>query len=187
MMMALMAAALIAAVDTAPEATPGPTAAAPTPIEVPSPAETASPTDSIVLDGTVVSVAHMMELFNAFQLSRTSPRILINVIEKPTTAMPNGALWHYAGSKPAANHVDSWVWIDKSAPHTSDADQRVLASGIAAGILLAIMDSGFAGPFWKEFYDAEAAKDRTDAAQGGDPFGHRNAVAQRIGNAMVGH
>jgi hypothetical protein len=187
MMVALIAAALIAAADTTPEATPTPTAAAPTPIEVPSPAETASPSDSIVLDGTVVSAAHMMGLFNAFQLSRTSPRIVINVIEKPTAAMPNGALWHYAGSKPAATRVNSWVWIDKSAPHTSDADQRMLASGIAAGIMLAIMDSGFAGAFWKQFYDEEAAKDKSDAARGGDPFGHRDAVAQRIGNAMVGH
>src|SRR5215467_5007876 len=169
MMIALIAAALIAAADTTPEATPSPTAAAPTPAEMPSPVETASPADSIVLDGTVVSVAHMKELFNAFQLSRTSPHIIINVIEKPTSAMPNGAVWHYAGSKSAATHVDSWVWIDKSAPHTSESDQRVIAAGIAAGIMLAIMDSGFAGQYWKQFYDAEAAKDKSDAARGGDP------------------
>jgi hypothetical protein len=182
MMLALIAAAMIAAAGTSPDATPNPADVAPSPIE-----STPSPADTIVLDGTVVSLARMKELFDAFQLSKTSDRIVINIIGKPATAMPNGALWHYAGSKPAATHVNSWVWIDNAAPHTSDADQRVIAAGMAAGMLLAIMDSGFAGAFWKQFYDTETAKDAADAAHGGDPFGHRDAVAQRIGNAMISH
>jgi hypothetical protein len=182
MMIALIAAAMIAAADTTPDTTPNPADVVPSPVEA-----TPSPADAIVLDGTIVSLVHMKDLFDAFQLSKTSDRIVINIVGKPTSAMPNGALWHYAGSKSAATHVDSWIWIDKAAPHTSEADQRVIAAGMAAGMILAVMDSGFAGAFWKQFYDAEATKDAADAAQGGNPFGHRDAVAQRIGNAMISH
>ena len=180
MIIALIAAGLIAAADTAPNATETPE------LTPPSPTATASP-ESIDLDGTAVSLDHVKELFDAFQRSRTSPRIIINVIDKPAAAMPRGALWHYAGSKPAATHVDTWVWIDKAAPRKSEADQLALAAGMAAGIFLSIMDTGFAGPFWKQFYDTEAAKDAADAVHGGDPFGHRNAVAQRLGNAILSH
>jgi len=182
-MIALLAAALIAAA----EATPNPGDATTAPVVTPNPEAMPSPADTIILDGTVVTVAQMKDLFDAFQLAKTSNRIVINILGKPASAMPNGALWHYAGSKPAATHVDSWVWIDKAAPHSTDAEQRVIAAGMAAGMLLAIMDTGFAGSFWKQFYDSEAAKDAADAANGGDPFGHRNAVAQRIGNAMIAH
>jgi hypothetical protein len=182
-----MIALIVAAAIMAADASPNPADQVTSPPEVApsaSPA-TPSPSDSIDLDGTVISVAHMQDLFSAFQRARTSERIVINIISKPASAMPNGALWHYAGSKPAATHVDSWVWIDKSAPHASDAEQRRIAAGIAAGMLLAIMDSGFAGAFWKQFYDAEAAKDAFEASAGADPFNHRNAVGQRLGNAMI--
>jgi hypothetical protein len=177
-----MIALLVAAMIMAAEATPNPADTAPSPMDT-----TPSPADAIVLDGTVVSDGHMKELFDAFQRAKTSDRIVINIVGKPASAMPKGALWHYAGSKAAATRVDSWVWLDNAAPHATDADQRRMAAAMAAGMFLAIMDSGFAGTFWKQFYDAEAAKDAADAAQGGDPFGHRNAVAQRMGDAMVAH
>jgi hypothetical protein len=182
-MIALLAAAIISAAG----AMPAPTDSVRNPADVaPSPTDNApSPTGSIELDGTVVSVTHLQDLFNAFQRAKTSERIVINVVGKPTSAMPRGALWHYAGSKSAATHVDSWVWLDNGAPHATAAEQRTIAAGIAAGMLLAIMDSGFAGAFWKQFYDAEAAKDAIEASAGGDPFGHRDAVAQRMGDAMV--
>lgn len=182
-MIALIVAALLTAAGVTPNPTDGvPNPANPTPI----PADTTpNPTDTIVLDGTVVSVAHMKELFDAFQLAKTSDRIDINILSKPASAMPNGALWHYAGSKVHGSRVDSWVWINKAAVDVSNPDQRRIATGMAAGILLAIMDSGFAGAFWKQFYDAEARKDAAEAAQGGDAFAHREAVAQRVGNAIV--
>jgi hypothetical protein len=182
---ALIAAVMMMAADAAPtpvDTAPNPANATPIPVNT-SP----NPDDTIVLDGTVVSVVHMKDLFNAFQLARTSDKIDIHILSKPASAMPNGALWHYAGSKGSDKRVDSWVWINKAATDVSKPDEKGIAAGMAAGIILAVMDSGFAGPFWKQFYDTEARKDAAEAAQGGDAFAHRDAVAQRIGNAMISH
>ena len=142
---------------------------------------TPDPNEIIVLDGTAVTVAQLKVLDDAFDSSKTSDAIEIRFDPKPQSAMPTyDPLWHYAGSSVHADGVIySDVWISKTVTpnHSTVVDA-------AAGIVMAIMDSGFAGTFWKSFYDAEARKDATDLGQTGNPLYHREAVALRIASAL---
>ena len=140
-----------------------------------------NPNSTIVLDGTTVTVAQMKVLFDAFQSSRTSDGIEIRFDSKTPDAMPSyDPRWHYAGSTVDAKGViHSEVWISKSVTSTHEA-----VVDVAAGINMAIMDSGFAGTYWKSFYDAEALKDKNDASRTGNPLFHRELVAFKIAEAM---
>ena len=139
------------------------------------------PSSIIMLDGTAVTVAQLKVLNDAFFEVKTSDVIDVNVLAKPPSAMPSyDPLWHYAGSTVGpSGHITSVVWITKT-----PQDAHAALVEVAAGILLAVMDSGFAGTSWKSFYDKEVQKDKADLARTGNPFAHRDAVALRLALAM---
>lgn len=67
----------------------------------------------------------------------------------------------------------------------TDAGAHEGAVEIASGILLALMDSGVAGTYWKQFYDYEAARDKNDAPSSGNPNFHRESAAVQIASGML--
>jgi len=142
---------------------------------------TPDPNEVIMLDGTAVTVAQLKALDDAFQASKTSDAIEISFDPKPQSAMPSyDPIWHYAGSSVHSNGVIySDVWMSKT---VTPNHQAVVYA--AAGILMAIMDSGFGGTFWKSFYDAEGRKDAADLGRTGNPLYHREAVALRLASAL---
>lgn len=142
---------------------------------------TPDPNSTIMLDGTTVTVAQLKVLNDAFESSKTSSAIEISFESKAQSSMPSyDPLWHYAGSSiKTSGVIYSDVWISKAVTSTH---QGVVY--MAAGILMAIMDSGFGGTFWKSFYDAEGRKDATDLGQTANPLYHREAVALKIASAM---
>jgi hypothetical protein len=147
---------------------------------------TPDPNAAVVIDGIRVSVTHVRELFEAYKAAKTSDAIEITFAPKPTKAMPwYDPHWHYAGSKvEGSSLIHSTVWVNADDAR-ADSTSRELVVGMAAGILLSCMDSGYAGPYWKKFYDAEAERDVKAAARGDNPFVHRDSAAAQVAEAII--
>jgi hypothetical protein len=147
---------------------------------------TPDPNATVNIDGIAVTSAHVDELLRAFRGSHQSDAIAIQVKTKPTSEMPwYDPHWHYAGSSvDSSSVVHAEVWVNEIDVHAKD---HYAVVGIAAGVLLADMESGFAGPYWKEFYAAEASRDKLAAARGDNPFVHRDTAAELIAEAIVDH
>jgi len=141
---------------------------------------------TVSIDGISVAASHVHELYQAFQASQSTTQLGIKIENKPATQMPwYDPHWHYAGTQSGSPAVAT-VWINGDDVAAGDAKTHDVVVGITAGVLLSIMDSGFAGPFWKEFYDTEAARDANAAARGDNPFIHRDESAVEIAQAIVG-
>lgn len=146
------------------------------------------PNATVSVDGIHVTVAHIRELYDAYKSAKTSDIIHVIFAPKPTKAMPwYDPHWHYAGSKVEGSSViHSTVWVNADDAR-ADSTSRELVVGMAAGILLSCMDSGFAGPYWKKFYDVEAQRDVQAAARGDNPSLHRDTAAAQIADAIIQH
>lgn len=135
---------------------------------------------SVVLDGTTISESHMRELFDAYQASRTSNRIVINILTKQSPMH-----WEYGGYHVVNQVINATVWINKSDADAGPAAKHTVLLGVVAGMMLAVMDSGFAGTFWKQFYDTEASLDAALGTPGNPSFAHRGSVAERLAQSIV--
>jgi hypothetical protein len=152
--------------------------------------QTATAASSTVnLDGIAVPQAQVQALISAFLAAKTSGKISVEVDRKPDASMPAyDPHWHYVESSVnSTGGILSEVWICQSDVDASKTGpgKHEAAVEIAAGILLAVMDSGYAGPYWKQFYDVEASRDKNDAASTGNPSYHRDTVAVQIASAML--
>ena len=114
-----------------------------------------APAEDLNVDGLAVPASQLQSLMATFLSAKSSGKIAVTVDAKPDASMPAyDQHWHYAGSQiDQAGDVKSEVWIsdDDVTAAKSAAGKHEEAVEIASGILLALMDSGIAGSYWKDF------------------------------------
>ncbi len=140
--------------------------AQPEPVLSPSPAST----------GVNLSKEDVVRFFKALEVELTpnSGTVFVEIV--PADKLPSyDPLVHYAGIG-ADDHPNHPVVMSNQSAQPGDATQDALASAF----MLAVMDSGEAGPKWKSIYDAAAAADAALPPSAPDPYLHRHELTQQL-------
>ena len=117
---------------------------------------------------TTFTKAQIAALLKAVVDADKSPKITIDVSGKSAQDMPAyDPIVHYAGLDPATQHPQ--IWLLTNGPRSEEA-----VTAFNSAMMLAVMDSGFAGAAWKAYYDRLAAE---DAAL---PPGSKNPYLNRL-------
>jgi len=106
----------------------------------------------------------------------SSVHVQVNVIQKSAADMPPyDPARHYVRAvigPDGAPQITLWI-----GPNLKDPN---VVAGMLAGALLGLVDSGYAGPKWKQLYDRVAAQDKALGPSAADPFMNRRSLAMRL-------
>jgi hypothetical protein len=113
----------------------------------------------------------IVQLLNAlrYELTPNSGKVAIDVIA--ALKMPAyDPLAHYVGMPDGKTPTIQLA----GHPNATDAD---VEKALNRAFLLAVMDDGEAGPYWKDLYDRTSAKDATLPSVAPDPYRYRHELA----------
>jgi hypothetical protein len=121
------------------------------------------------------------QLYKAVDAIETSDGILLNISMKPAAQMPSyDLIAHYAGQVPNGKPHEAALWMSSALDSKSARHRRALHDAME----LAVMDSGIAGPKWKQIYDAAASADTKLPPAEPDRYKNRHLVTQLVQNAV---
>jgi hypothetical protein len=134
---------------------------------LPEPSPSATPTPAFDRVDTVTLMAAVIE-----ELKQNEGSILL--ITRPTTAMPHwDPLVFWAG-----------VGVDKHQPFrpvvwtVADTKSKGYEHALIRAYVMAVMDTGEAGPKFKQAYDVASQEDLALPSAAPDPYRYRHAVAE---------
>lgn len=116
-------------------------------------------------------------LLRAVDSIDASPDIQLHISIKSASEMPTyDPLAYYVGLVPSGNPHEAALWMLGGADPKGVELQRALR----AALELSAMDTGLAGPKWKQIYDDTAAADARLAPSEADRYLNRHAVTAAV-------
>jgi hypothetical protein len=126
---------------------------------------------------TNISGPDVAQLYKALAEIETSDKILLNISSKPASEMPSyDPIAHYVGPIPNGKPHEAALFVSESFDGKNLQHDRALH----AALELAVMDSGMAGPKWKQIYDVATAADTKLPPDVPDRYKNRHLVTKVV-------
>jgi hypothetical protein len=130
------------------------------------------------IEGVTITGTDVSQLFKTMQVAaKPNDKTIPIVIEvrSPGDMPAYDRQWHYAGivqSKSGTQEMRAWI--------SEDLRGDDLKNAIAAAMLIAVSDGGYAGNAFKQLYDTFAAKDAQLPPNAPDPYLYRHKLAAAL-------